>query len=197
MKYYRGTTGSVCGQPCHLSRTGYTGEDGGEIICDATAATKIWETLFVQGEDEGLRACGLGARDTLRLEAAMPLYGHELAENINPIQAGLKFAVTLGERDFIGREAIDESLGDKTLPQRVGLQLAGKRVAREGNPIRYQDQTVGEVTSGTFSPTLQKPIAMGYIASSLVRVNPLLSIEIRGKSYPANIVPLPFYQRAK
>ena len=197
MKYYRGTTGSVCGQPCHLSRTGYTGEDGGDIICDATAATKIWETLFVPGENEGLRACGLGARDTLRLEAAMPLYGHELAENINPIQAGLEFAVTLGERDFIGREAIEESLGDKTLPQRVGLQLAGKRVAREGNPIRYQDQTIGEVTSGTFSPTLKKPIAMGYIASSLVRVDPLLSIEIRGKSYPANIIPLPFYQRAK
>jgi aminomethyltransferase len=127
----------------------------------------------------------------------MPLYGHELAENINPIQAGLEFAVTLGERDFIGREAIEESLSDETLPRRVGLQLAGKRVAREGNPIRYQDHTVGEVTSGTFSPTLGNPIAMGYVAPSLARVDQLLSIEIRGKSYPANIVPLPFYQRAK
>ena len=197
VKTYRGTTGRFCDQPCYLSRTGYTGEDGGEIICDATTAAEIWETLFAQGGGDGLRACGLGARDTLRLEAAMPLYGHELSENINPVQAGLEFAVTLGERDFIGREAIEESLGDETLPLRVGLQLAGKRVARQGNPIRYQGQTVGEVTSGTFSPTLEKPIAMGYVAASLARVDPPLSIEIRGKSYPASIVPLPFYQRPK
>jgi aminomethyltransferase len=195
VKNYRGTTGRFCDQPCYLSRTGYTGEDGGEIICDTTVATEIWETLFVQGRDEGLQACGLGARDTLRLEAAMPLYGHELSENINPIQAGLEFAVTFGERDFIGREAIEESLGDETLPQRVGLQLDGKRVAREGSPIKYEGQEVGEVTSGTFSPTLEKPIAMGYVAPSIAHANPPLSIEIRGKSYPASIVSLPFYRR--
>jgi aminomethyltransferase len=180
-----------------VSRTGYTGEDGAEIICDAENALEIWETIMHAAVRVGGMAAGLGARDTLRLEAAMPLYGHELSETINPIQAGLNFAVNLEGRDFIGREAIEQFAADKNTPVRVGLQVDGKRVPRQGCPVLQENEIVGEVTSGTFSPTLERSIAMAYVRPPAQAVGTTLAVDIRGTQHAAKVVPLPFYERAK
>src|SRR5205807_1509183 len=144
------------GERCILSRTGYTGEDGFELIVSAEKGRPAWEELL----NRGARACGLGARDTLRLEAAMPLYGHELNEDIDPFQAGLGWAVKLDKGDFVGRAALARLAQDKTRPHRVGLELEGKRIAREGAAVLRGGKPIGRVTSGTFSPTLAKAIAM-------------------------------------
>jgi aminomethyltransferase len=178
-----------------ISRTGYTGEDGFEIICDHEDATEIWAAIVIAATKVGGMACGLGARDTLRLEAAMPLYGHELSEAINPFQAGLGFAVNLASRDFIGRKALEKFAADKNQPVRVGLQLEGRRVPRQGCPVLYGDEVVGEVTSGTFSPTFERPIAMAYVRPTSQAVGTRLAVDIRGGQHPATVVPLPFYKR--
>jgi aminomethyltransferase len=178
-----------------ISRTGYTGEDGFEVICRAEHAPQIWQEFVKAAEAVGGRAAGLGARDTLRLEAAMPLYGHELSETINPIQAGLKFAVNLAGREFIGREAIERFSTDQSQPVRIGLQVEGKRVPRQGCPVLHEGEIVGEVTSGTFSPTLERPIAMAYVRPAAQAVGTRLSVDIRGTQHPAVVVPLPFYKR--
>src|SRR5262249_48597102 len=138
------------------------GEDGFEIILPAERASELVEQLRSSGEGR-MKPCGLGARDTLRLEAAMPLYGHELTEEIDPLQAGLRWAVKLEKGDFIGREAIVRRSKDPALWRRVGLELDGKRIAREGAPILADGRPVGKVTSGTYSPTLSRAIAMAYI----------------------------------
>jgi aminomethyltransferase len=157
-------------------------------------------------------AAGLGARDTLRLEAAMPLYGHELSEQINPVQAGLSFAVNLQDREFIGRSALIAAKQDKSQTVRVGLELSGRRAAREHYPVLASgrrespgkaadggslltDMKVGEITSGTFSPTLQKPIAMAYVPPQFAEVGTELAVDIRGSAEPAKVVKLPFYAR--
>jgi aminomethyltransferase len=180
-----------------LSRTGYTGEDGFEIICRAEHACEIWDLLIQSAEKVGGSAAGLGARDTLRLEAAMPLYGHELTEQINPLQAGLGFAVNLGGRDFVGREALERVAAESNQPVRVGLQLDGRRVPRQGCAVLQDRETVGEVTSGTFSPTFERPIAMAYVQRSVQSVPAQLAVDIRGTKHPAVVVPLPFYRRKK
>jgi aminomethyltransferase len=183
--------------PVTISRTGYTGEDGCEISCRADDAAPIWKKLIDSASKVGGMAAGLGARDTLRLEAAMPLYGHELSETINPIQAGLGFAVNFGGREFIGRAALERFAADKNQPVRVGLQLDGKRVPRQGCPVLQGDENVGEVTSGTFSPTFERPIAMAYVRPSAQAVGTRLAVDIRGTQHPAIVVPLPFYERGK
>jgi aminomethyltransferase len=180
-----------------VSRTGYTGEDGIEIICQGEAAAEIWRFLIDEATEIGGMACGLGARDTLRLEAAMPLYGHELSEAINPFQAGLNFAVNLGGREFIGSKALERFAADKTQPVRVGLELDGKRVPRQGCPVLRGEEIVGEVTSGTFSPTFQRPIAMAYVQPGAAGVGTRLAVDIRGTQHSAVIVPLPFYKRSE
>lgn len=195
IKYYHGGMTQVAGYRCFVSRTGYTGEDGCEVICDAADAETIWQAMFDRGAALGATPVGLGARDTLRLEAGMPLYGHELSESIDPVQAGLSFAVNLRDRAFIGRDAIVKLKEDRSRPVRVGLQLDGKRAAREGAVIVQGDEQVGEVTSGTFSPTFQRPIAMGYVKPTASAPGAPLAVDIRGKHHPAQVVPLPFYQR--
>jgi aminomethyltransferase len=197
MRYYTFACGYWRGKQLLVSRTGYTGEDGIEIICDAAIANPIWEQLIAATEPVAGRPAGLGARDTLRLEAAMPLYGHELSETINPLQAGLKFALNLEGRDFIGREALAQFAADKSQPVRVGLYVEGKRVARQGSPVLHQDEIIGEVTSGTFSPTLNRSIAMAYVQPIAQSVGTALSVEIRGTQVAARVVPLPFYVRKK
>lgn len=197
LRYYFAAGGHFNGAPVGISRTGYTGEDGCEITCDAGDAQFIWETLVHNAEKVGGIAAGLGARDTLRLEAAMPLYGHELTETINPIQAGLGFAVNLKDRTFIGSEALARFAADKSQPVRIGLELTGKRVPRQGCPVLHEGKVVGEVTSGTFSPTLDKPIAMAYVQPTAQALGTNLQIDIRGTEHPATVVPLPFYQRKK
>jgi len=197
MRYYTGVDARFDGIACFVSRTGYTGEDGCEIICPAAKATAIWERLVATGTSYGLQPVGLGARDTLRLEAAMPLYGHELAEQINPIQAGLLFAVSLADREFVGRAALERAAKDASLPVRVGLQLDGKRVPRQGAAILRAGEIIGEVTSGTFSPTFERPIAMAYVQPSAQAPGTRLEVDIRGTAFPTIVVPLPFYERGK
>ncbi len=195
MRYYTGTPGAFAGQTAMLSRTGYTGEDGVEVTVAAEAAARVWEALMQAGDDSGIGPAGLGARDTLRLEAAMPLYGHELSEQIGPIQAALGFAVNLQDREFIGRSAMEKQKQDPTLPKRIGLKMSGRRVPREHFAVFHGDEKVGEVTSGTFSPTLTRPIAMAYVHPHLASEGTTLSIDIRGRREPARVVPLPFYKR--
>jgi aminomethyltransferase len=198
-KYYHGLQAEVAGQPAIVSRTGYTGEDGFELTVPAEAAVAVWEKLLAAGRDQGVMAAGLGARDTLRLEAAMPLYGHELSEEVNPLEAGLGFAVNLENRMFPGRDALARIKQSPRSRVRVGLELAGKRVPREHYQILHGPQAarsqVGEVTSGTFSPTFDRPIAMGYVHPDLAEPGTELSIDIRGQAEPARIVKLPFYRR--
>jgi aminomethyltransferase len=197
LRYYYGVMTRVASFRSFVSRTGYTGEDGCEIICDAFDAGIIWTHIMERAESVGGSAVGLAARDTLRLEAGMPLYGHELSEHINPVQAGLNFAVNLRGRDFVGREAIAAAQANDQQPVRVGLQLDGKRPAREGSVILQGDTAVGSVTSGTFSPTFERPIAMGYVKSTASAPSTPLAVDIRGQHHAARVVPLPFYQRGK
>lgn len=182
------------GRPSRLSRTGYTGEDGFEWIIPADKAQAAWEKLIAAGA----LPCGLGARDTLRLEAAMPLYGHELSLTIDPFSAGLGSFVKLDKGEFAGREALTR-LAAAPLKRRVGLVLEGKRAARQDCPVMLDGQQVGLVSSGTFSPTLQKPIAMALIDRSIAwpPVHGSLSVDIRGTVAAAEITKLPFYKRAK
>ncbi len=191
LRYYRHVKTEINGVPVLLSRTGYTGEDGFEIIAAANRAVGLWEHLH----SLGVPACGLGCRDTLRLEAGMPLYGHELSESIDPITAGLEFAVHCGS-GFIGEDEIQKIVDDGPKRRRVGLTLDGRRVPREGCRIFSGDQDVGEVTSGTFSPTLKRPIAMGYVDASATSGTEL-EIEVRKSRLPATVAELPFYSRKK
>jgi len=193
LKNYRGAAAILDGHAIYLSRTGYTGEDGVEILCLTGTALPIWERLMSDTAPHGGVPVGLGARDTLRLEAAMPLYGHELSEAINPFEAGLGFGVTFAEgRDFLGRDALAAA---KATPTRVraGLSLDGRRVAREGTPVLSDGVSVGVVTSGTFSPTLQHPIALALIDPAVL--DSALALDLRGKALPAKAAPLPFYRR--
>ncbi|TXT21912.1 MAG: aminomethyltransferase, partial [Planctomycetota bacterium] len=196
LKYYFGCEADVLGVRGIVSRTGYTGEDGFEVILPNDHANKLWETLIECGASAGLLPCGLGCRDTLRLEAAMPLYGHELSEAIDPISAGLSFVVKPQAKDFVGKAAL---LAKPQPParQRVGLVLAGRRIAREGAQVLAGQVDIGEVTSGTFSPTLEKPIAMAYIERAAAILDANVEVDIRGQSERATIVKLPFYRRAK
>lgn len=195
LRYFTASNGFLDGVPVTVSRTGYTGEDGVEFIAPASESAGLWQRLVDAIHAVGGRAAGLGARDTLRLEAAMPLYGHELSEQINPYEAGLGFAVHLKDRQFPGRDALAE-LKANPARVRVGLTLDGKRVPREHYPILCGDRTVGEVCSGTFSPTFQRPIAMGFVAPDAAELGSELLIDIRGRQVPATVVELPFYKRA-
>lgn len=192
LKYYYATPTLYCRQPCVVSRTGYTGEDGFEVMVSNEMALSVWDELI----GRGAMPCGLGSRDTLRLEAAMPLYGHELSEVVNPIQAGLGWAVKLGKGDFIGRAALIAV--DATKPVRVGLEIEGKRAAREGSAILDADNApAGTITSGSFCPWLDKSLAMAYIRSDLASVGTPLDVDVRGSTLNATVVPLPFYKRTK
>ncbi|MBY0527558.1 MAG: glycine cleavage system aminomethyltransferase GcvT [Gemmataceae bacterium] len=193
LRYYFAMPTTYRGQPCVVSRTGYTGEDGVEYIVPADQGVAMWEELI----GKGASACGLGARDTLRLEAAMPLYGHELGEDFDPLQAGLNWAVKLDKGDFIGRDAILRRKDDPKLRRRVGLELAGKRLAREGSIVLNEGKEIGRVTSGTFGPTVNKAIAMAYLEQGQTKPGTTVAVDVRGKSESARVVPLPFYQRPR
>jgi aminomethyltransferase len=200
LKYYTGVVTRANGHWAIVSRTGYTGEDGCEVIVPAAAAEEVWEAALRNGTaidapTPGVKPAGLGARDTLRLEAALPLYGHELNEHTNPLQAGLKFAVNLEGRDFIGREAIAASQNDPSLPVRAGLVLLGKRAARQGYAVFAGDNQVGEISSGAFSPTLEKVVALACVVPEHAKEGTRLEVDIRGRRESATVVKLPFYRR--
>ncbi len=188
---------AVDGTQCLVSRTGYTGEDGFELIVPAQNTEAVWTKLMSLGAPQGLVPCGLGCRDTLRLEAGMPLYGHELDDTIDPITAGLGFAVKLSKDDFIGKAALAEKKMTDQRPHRVGLVLEGRRIARERAEVYWNGEAAGHVTSGTFSPTLNQSLAMAYVRPECAAPGTTLSVDIRGTSVPATVVKLPFYRRSK
>jgi aminomethyltransferase len=198
LRYYSCRETRMLGHPTLVSRTGYTGEDGCELIVERERglelATKLWET----GRERGLKLAGLGARDTLRLEAGMPLYGHELSEEIDPYQADLAFAVQLKGRYFVGCESLAQ-LAHKPPPRRrIGLTFSGRRVPREGYLVFSEEsgeRPIGVITSGTFSPTFEQPIAMAYVEASAIEDSRNFSVEVRGTRLPATLAKLPFYRR--
>lgn len=201
LKYYYATTAMT--EPGKLriwSRTGYTGETGWEVILPAAELPELVEHLATKvAEKAGVQVvpCGLGARDTLRLEAGMPLYGHELSEKIDPFQAGLGWAVKLNKGQFLGKASLEQHQDISRRRQRVGLEIQGRRIGREGAAVQVDGKTMGEVTSGTFSPTLEKAIAMAYVDPAFTAVGTKCEVDIRGKAAPAQVVSLPFYQRKK
>ncbi|MES2170694.1 MAG: glycine cleavage system aminomethyltransferase GcvT [Actinomycetota bacterium] len=198
LKYYWSTMGEYRGGDALVGRTGYTGEDGYEIYVQTAHAAELWAALMAAGERFGIVPAGLASRDTLRLEAGMPLYGHELNESILPVQAGLGRVVNLAkEGDFVGREAVEAGPPDgaRTL---VGLRADGKRAGRADYAVLAADDTeIGRITSGALSPTLGYPIAMAYVDPGLTEVGTDLFMDVRGSRVPASVVPLPFYKRGQ
>ncbi|MGN6368709.1 MAG: glycine cleavage system aminomethyltransferase GcvT [Phycisphaerae bacterium] len=181
----------------NVFRSGYTGEDGAEIVCGTTAAGLAMNYLLKSDDEHAiLKPAGLGARDTLRLEAGMPLYGHELTEETDPLSAGLNWAVDLS-KDFIGAEALRTIDAAGPARKLVGLTIDGGRAARQGMDVRAAGKSVGTITSGAMSPTLKKPIAMAYVDSDYTAPGTTLDIDCRGNTLTATIVPLPFYKRPK
>ena len=184
--------GTVLGEPAFLARTGYTGEDGFEVMVLPKTGQALWETLL----EHGVIPCGLGARDTLRLEAAMALYGQDISDRTTPLEAGLKWLVHLdGAGEFIGRSVLEQQTAQGLERRLVGLQMAGRNIARHDYPVLHEGKPVGIVTSGTLSPTLGYPVALAYVPPALAKLGQTLSVEIRGKVYPAQVVKKPFYKR--
>jgi aminomethyltransferase len=199
LKYYAIADGHACGKPAHIARTGYTGEDGFELFLDWDDALPVWDTLLDAGKEFGIIPCGLGARDTLRLEAGMPLYGNELDRDTNPFDAGLGRVVKLDkEADFVGREALARVAEAGASKQLVGMKLEGRAVARHGAPVldAAAGDEMGVVTSGAPSPTLGYPIAMAYVPPDRTAVGTMVDVAIRSAKSQAEIVPLPFYKRS-
>ena len=185
----------VDGISCIVSTTGYTGENGYECYCDPADAPKLWNALLEAGKEDGLIPCGLGARDTLRLEAAMPLYGHEMDETITPVETGLGSYVKMAKPDFIGKKGLEEK-GD---PQRarVGLKITGRGIAREHCDVYADGQKIGHTTSGTHCPFLGSAIAMALVDLAHSAVGTSVEIDVRGRKIAAEVVPLPFYKKSK
>jgi len=196
--YYHSRTGAVAGIPCRISRTGYTGEDGFELYSAWEVTPDVWNAVLSAGAPYGLLPAGLGARDTLRLEAGYCLYGHELTDEITPLEAGLGWTVKLNKgADFIGREAL---LAQKTNGLRrklVGVKLLDRGVPREGYPILRAGERIGALTSGTMLPTAGIAAGMGYVAPAEAQPDAEIAVEIRGKAVPATFAALPFYKRGR
>ncbi len=181
--------------PAIIARTGYTGEDGFELFFENAYAARVWNGLLEEGQDDGLKPIGLGARDSLRFEPKLALYGHEISEHINPYEAGLGWVVKLDKGEFIGREALQQIKA--TGPQRklVGLEMTGRGIARQGYPVASTEgETVGEVTSGMPAPTIGKNLALALVRTNLAKIGTELDIVIRGKPVRAVVVKTPFYQ---
>lgn len=193
-KYYTAVRDvDIHGMKCMVSRTGYTGELGYEIYTAPENAVALWKLLRETGAQDGLIPCGLGARDTLRLEAAMPLYGHEMDEDISPLEAGLDFGVKLGKAEFIGRDALLAAGAPSRV--RVGLEITGRGIAREHQDVFLGDKNIGMTTSGTHCPAAGKALAMALVDASHSAPGTNLDVDIRGRRVSATIVPLPFYHR--
>lgn len=189
---------TVADIPVLVSRTGYTGEDGFELYFPADRATELWDRLLEAGRSDGLVPAGLGARDTLRFEAALPLYGQELGPDISPLEAGLDRFVKLEKDDFIGRAALREQQERGVPRRRVGLAMVGRGVPRSHYPVQCCDgQAAGIVTSGTFAPTVKQNLAMALLERPFAEPGRLVDVIIRGKPVPARVIDLPFYSRRK
>jgi aminomethyltransferase len=200
LKYYAISEAEIAGVKCLLARTGYTGEDGFEIYIPVESAAVVFDAVLAAGQDKGLLPTGLACRDTLRLEAGMPLYGHEMNENVNPYQAGFGKVVRLDKQgDFVGKAELIKLSEEKPERVLVGLAGEGKRAARAEYQL-YEigsDEVVGEVTSGALSPTLGHPVAMAYVNLGFATVGTKLEVDIRGTKLPVQVVELPFYKRTR
>jgi len=198
VKYYFCAEGKVYGKPAVIARTGYTGEDGFEIFVSGEDGPEIWNNLLRDHAADGLEPCGLASRDMLRLEAGMPLYGHELTEEITPVQAGLTWALKTSKPEFIGRNALIEQLERDEFSRIVGFVMDGRVPAREGYKVFLGDREVGEVRSGSPGPSVgNKNIGTALVAKEAATVGTRIVIDIRGTKHEATVVALPFYKRAK
>ncbi len=187
---------NLAGAKCLVSRTGYTGEDGFEIYCSNEDASKIWDAVWEAGQKYSLSAAGLGSRDVLRLEASMPLYGHELSSDLNPLMAGLDRFVALGKAvSFNGQEALKIYKQEGLTQKLFGLEMADRGVPREGYPVSDGESELGWISSGTYSPTLDKFIAMAFLDPKAVKPGDQVVVTIRNRSYGARIIKMPFYRR--
>ena len=182
----------MLGKSVFLGRTGYTGEDGFELVVDAADAEYLWRSLM----DQGAVPCGLGARDVLRLEAGLPLHGHEIDEETTPIEAGLERFVGF-DKDYVGAEVLRKQKEEGVDRKLVGLTLPGRSAPRAGYTISDQGKTVGIITSGSYSPTLDTSIAMGYVVGRYADPGQTLDVDIRGRTATAQVVALPFYSRPR
>ena len=182
---------TVAGVECMISRTGYTGELGYELYAKSEDACTLWRALLEAGRDFGLIPAGLGARDTLRLEAGMPLYGHEMDESVTPFEAGLGFAVKMSKDDFVGKTALAEKREPKRI--RAGMKITGRGIVRENETVRVGDEIIGRTTSGTHAPYLKYPIAMASVEVSYSAPGTKTVCDVRGRAIEAEIAPLPFY----
>ena len=180
-----------------VSRTGYTGEDGFEIYCEPKAAVPIWENILAVGKDVGVVPCGLGARDTLRFEARLPLYGQEISKDISPLEAGIGFAVKVDkEVDFLGKESLKKQKEEGLTRKLVGIEMLDKGIPRTGYPVYVNEIEVGFVTSGTQSPTLKKNIGLAIVDMEVSPLNTVVEVQVRKNRLKAKVVATPFYKRA-
>ncbi|HUF12889.1 MAG TPA: glycine cleavage system aminomethyltransferase GcvT [Longimicrobiales bacterium] len=193
--YYRFTEGAVAGRRAVISRTGYTGEDGFELYLDAGDAAHVWRALLEAGEPEGILPAGLGARDSLRLEMGYALYGNDLDESHNAIESGLGWVVKPDKGDFAGRGALVEAKQSGVERRLVGFELKERGFPRQGYELRHEGRTIGTVTSGAHSHSLDRGIGMGYVETALAKPGTAIDIVVRGKPIPAEIVRPPFYKQ--
>ena len=197
IKYYWFAHGEVAGVRATVSRTGYTGEDGFEIFCPPAMAPRVWDAVMAAGKSDGIIPCGLGARDTLRLEAAMRLYGSDIDESTTVLEADLSWIVGWKKDAFLGRERLMEQRAAGVTRKLVGIEMTSPGIARHGYRVLRGDKPVGVVTSGTQTPFLKKAIAMAYVPIDLAAVGTEITIDIRGRAATARVVPMPFYKRPK
>jgi len=195
--YYRYVRGAVAGIPMMISRTGYTGELGFELYCEIgdSQAKKLWDAIFAAGKEFGIAPVGLGARDTLRLEMGYCLYGNDIDQTTHPLEAGLGWITKLDKSEFVGKSVLVKVKGDGLKRKLVGFTVPEKNMPRHGYEIRAKGKATGQVTSGTFSPSLQKGIGLGYVAAKDAAVGTELIVDIRGKEVPASVVNIPFLQK--
>jgi len=200
IKYYRFVHGELAGTPALIARTGYTGEDGFEAYVEPSSAPALWRAILEQGKRQGVQPAGLGARDTLRFEAGMSLYGNDIDHTTTPFEAGLGWIVKLGKGDFIGRDVLDRQREEGVDRKLVGFEMVDRGIARHGYPVLLDEGSgdpVGAVTSGTQSPTLGKALGMTYLPISATEVGQEFSVQIRNRFARARVVELPFYSRKK
>ncbi|UOE95895.1 glycine cleavage system aminomethyltransferase GcvT [Alkalihalobacillus sp. LMS39] len=187
---------TIAGKQVLVSRTGYTGEDGFELYCKAEDATSLWKAILEEGKQEGVLPCGLGARDTLRFEAKLPLYGQELSKEISPLEAGIGFAVKLNkEANFIGKDALKKQKEDGLTRKLVGIEMMDKGIPRTGYEVFVQDNNIGTVTTGTQSPTLKRNVGLALLQKEFTELDQEIEVQVRKKRLKAKVVKTPFYKR--
>jgi aminomethyltransferase len=194
LPYYHSAVMQIGGHSVLFSRTGYTGEDGFEIYIPSDIADHIWATITEAGKKFNMQFIGLGARDSLRMEMKMALYGNDIDKTTTPIEAGLAWVVKFDKGRFISREILERQKNEKPSRRLICLELEGKAFPRTGYDLVHADETVGKVTSGTFSPSLNRPIALGYLPLPLTKIGNVINVRIRDKLFPAQVVKPPFYK---